>query len=683
MRAPRHISKILWGALGLALVGCLWFWFAPAAIGGSTSYVVTDGVSMEPRFHGGDLAVVRGESDYRVGQIVAYDNHQLGTVVLHRIIGREGARYIFKGDNNNFTDFEHPARSQLIGALWLHLPGAGKTLDSIRSPALIGLLVAIGTLLIGGASFAKRRRRRRRERAGGGPVPAAAARPGAKAARERLAPGPAAAILAFAMVAMTPFFVLAVLAFTRPAAEVLAVNVPYRQSGRLGYSATTAPGPTYPSGSVRTGEPLFTHVVRAVDFAFAYRFSSAASHRLEARGGLTATLSSTAGWHTTIPLAPPVALRGDSGVLRARLDLPTLFALIGRVESDTAVRGSYTLTVLPRVRLGGELAGAPLHGVFAPASKFSLNRLEIRPVAANGSASEAAQAPTSFAHAEAASVTARRVRPAHIALGPVSLPVATARAIALGGLAIITCALVAALVLARPRRRSRTAAILSRYGSMIVPVERVWQQPGVAVIDVADIDSLARIADHYERSILHERTEYGDAFWVSDESGQFRYAVVDPVHEPEPSPGAENGWEPAAAYVPDGTAEAEPAFAPAPAWGGEAANSPDQAWEGEAAFAPEPAWETNVHDDPNAGFAPPEPAGLTPEPEAWVGEPEQDHEPAARGWAPAPGPAAAPAEAGAAAAATPEDVAADDLRPALPDETLKFGAFPRSALARR
>ena len=68
---------------------------------------------------------------------------------------------------------------------------------------------------------------------------------------------------------------------------------------------------------------------------------------------------------------------------------------------------------------------------------------------------------------------------------------------------------------------------------MIVPVAQIWQQPGVAVIDVADFDSLLKIAAHYERSILHEHTEYGDAFWVTDESGQFRYAIWASAAAPE------------------------------------------------------------------------------------------------------------------------------------------------------
>ena len=116
---------------------------------------------MEPRFHSGDLAIVRSQSSYHVGEIVAYHNKMLHTIVLHRIIGRDGSRYIFKGDNNDFVDFEHPAASQLLGALWIHVPGLGAKLQSIRSPALEGILIALGILLFTGAAFTRRRRRGR------------------------------------------------------------------------------------------------------------------------------------------------------------------------------------------------------------------------------------------------------------------------------------------------------------------------------------------------------------------------------------------------------------------------------------------------------------------------------------------------------------------------------------------
>jgi signal peptidase I len=519
MRPPRHATTILSTGLVLGLLACGWFLFAPSALGGSTSWVVTDGISMEPRFHAGDLVLVRSESDYRVGQIVAYRNLELHTIVLHRIVARDGSRYVFKGDNNNFLDFEHPRRSQLIGAMWAHLPGAGGELASIRSPALIGGLFALATLLFGGAAFTRRRRRRRRER-----DPGEAPREGPPHRRSPSLPAPG--VLAAGLAAMVPFVALALPAFTRPPAADTLVNVPYRQSGALGYSAKAPPGATYPDGRVRTGEPLFTHVVHEVELRFAYAFQSTARHRTTARASIAAEIASTSGWRTTIPLGTPRELSGGSGVVRATLDLGSLLSLIERVEATTAVRGTYTLTIVPHVTTSGEVGGAPIHASFSPAAKFSLNTLEVRPVATAGASSEAEPSAASFSHTSAGTLTARRSRPSELSLGAFHLAVATARTVSLIGIAILICALLAAAALIRPRRRGEAERILARYGSLIVPVARIWQQPGVAVIDVADFDSLARIAAHYDRSILHERAEYGDAFWVTDESGQFRFAIL-------------------------------------------------------------------------------------------------------------------------------------------------------------
>src|SRR5262249_56029415 len=107
----------------------------------------------------------------------------------------------------------------------------------------------------------------------------------------------------------------------------------------------------------------------------------------------------------------------------------------------------------------------------------------------------------------------------------------------------------------RAGRRDPAEAVIARYGGLIVPVERVWQQPGAAVVDVADMDALVRVAAYYERSILHERTEYGDAFWVNDESGQFRYAILDPSWQ---APAAEPAFEPAVEPAPVPFAATEP-----------------------------------------------------------------------------------------------------------------------------
>ena len=533
----RHTTKLVTSGLGLVVLACLWFCFAPVALGGHTSYVVTDGVSMEPRFHSGDLVLVRSQSSYRVGQIVAYRSNVFHTIVLHRIIARDGSRYVFKGDNNNFVDFEHPAQSQLIGALWIHLPGAGAKLNSVRSPALVGALVALGTvLLLAGAAFTQSRRRRHRARrsaAGGG---------GSGAPKPLPIPqyfsAPMFGVIAVGMVAMLPFLALALLAFTRPTSASLPADIPYRQSGALTYSADATPGPAYPANRAVTGDPLFTHVLDDVDLRFRYHFQTAAEHSLGGSAALFATVSSTSGWKKTLPLGAPTHFHGNGALVTGTLDLPTVLTLMRRVEASIAVGGSYTLTVEPRVTVAGTVGGAPLQTTFAPEAQFSLNQREAQPIASQSgqlsggpSAGAHASSANRFVQSTAGSATGKVDQPLYLSFKLTRLSVASARWIALGGITFILGILLLVLAFTRPRdRREDPAAIQARYGRMIVPVERVWQEPGVAVIDLADMDSLVQIAERYDRSILHEATDEGDAFWVTDESGQFRYAIGAPAH---------------------------------------------------------------------------------------------------------------------------------------------------------
>jgi len=529
MRA-RH-RKLLANALGLIVLGCLWFYFAPVPLGGSTTYVVTKGISMEPRFHTGDLALVRSQSSYHVGEIVAYDNKMLHSVVLHRIIGREGARYIFKGDNNNFVDPEHPAASQLIGALWLHVPGVGGRLQSIRSPALVGALLFFGVLLLTGGAFAQRRRLRRRQRRAGESI----THPPRHLPRRPAEP--VAGILGIGLLALLPFLALALLAFTHAPKARRPVNIPYKQSGTFSYSADAAPGPTYPGNRAVTGDPLFTHVLRTVDLRFGYRLDSAAAHSLTGKASLSATIASTSGWQTTLALGAPTYFRGDHALVTGTLDLSSLLALMHSVETTTMVKGTYKLTITPHVSATGSLDLAPLRTTFSPEIQFSLSEFEAQPTTSEGGLFAAGKPSTSqFTPSTTGSVTGTRYQPLFLSLGVARLSVATARTIALDAIAILIGALLAILALLRPilafaapRRRDESAAIRARYGGLIVPVARVWQLPGVSVIDVADIEALARIAEHYDRSILHEATDEGEAFWVTDESGQFRYAVGAPA----------------------------------------------------------------------------------------------------------------------------------------------------------
>jgi signal peptidase I len=111
---------------------------------------------MLPRFHAGDLVILRKQATYHVGQVAAYHNAQLKEVVLHRIVSVDGTRYIFKGDNNEFTDSFEPTGSEIIGSQWAHLPRAGRLFEGLRDPFVAAIALAFLWLL----AFSPRRRSR-------------------------------------------------------------------------------------------------------------------------------------------------------------------------------------------------------------------------------------------------------------------------------------------------------------------------------------------------------------------------------------------------------------------------------------------------------------------------------------------------------------------------------------------
>lgn len=143
-----------------ALAAVCWFTLAPLALGGPASYVVTDGVSMLPHFKAGGLVITHTRPSYHVGEVVAYHNAQLKVVVMHRIIAMDGNRFVFKGDNNDFRDADHPTKSQLVGEEWVYWPGVGTYLKLLRQPWAFGMVVA----LIASTSFRPSRESRRQRR---------------------------------------------------------------------------------------------------------------------------------------------------------------------------------------------------------------------------------------------------------------------------------------------------------------------------------------------------------------------------------------------------------------------------------------------------------------------------------------------------------------------------------------
>lgn len=134
-----------WMLVAASIATGLLFW--PQTLGGRMTYVRVDGHSMDPTFHMGDLAIVRKQSSYAVGDPVAYripkGEFGAGAIVIHRLIGGDGAHgYVTKGDNRTVVDEWHPHTGDVVGRVRYAVPGAGTTFARLSQPVYLGVLVS-------------------------------------------------------------------------------------------------------------------------------------------------------------------------------------------------------------------------------------------------------------------------------------------------------------------------------------------------------------------------------------------------------------------------------------------------------------------------------------------------------------------------------------------------------------
>jgi signal peptidase len=146
-----------------ALVGLLLVTW-PQSLGGLVAYIKVSGHSMEPTMHLGDLVVIRSESQYHLGEVIAYrvppGEVGAGVTVIHRIVGG-GVRagFVTRGDHNHYDDPWRPRPAQIVGARWARLPGAANLFSRVRGPLPLAAFAALLTMLTVAELLKPRRRR--------------------------------------------------------------------------------------------------------------------------------------------------------------------------------------------------------------------------------------------------------------------------------------------------------------------------------------------------------------------------------------------------------------------------------------------------------------------------------------------------------------------------------------------
>jgi signal peptidase len=152
----RRAIRLAGWVVFVAVVAAWTILLRPEFLGGSATYVIVAGHSMEPALHTGDLVVARRQHTYRRGDVIAYhimkNQAGAGALVIHRIVGGSSQDgYVTRGDNRSYRDPWRPRPVDIAGKMKLHVPRLGMlpvfahtTLGMAFIAALVGFLVLRG-----------------------------------------------------------------------------------------------------------------------------------------------------------------------------------------------------------------------------------------------------------------------------------------------------------------------------------------------------------------------------------------------------------------------------------------------------------------------------------------------------------------------------------------------------------
>jgi hypothetical protein len=489
---------------------------------------------MEPHLHGGDLVLLRARPAYGVGDAVAYHNLQLGRVVLHRIVGRVGDRYVFKGDNNSFLDSYNPTRSDLVGREWVSIPWIGKAFTWLHGPNHAAIVVGVlAFVLLGGGGLSATRRRRRHRRHEPADAPATSNRglislPNLKArARQgglRVASGKAALLLGGA--AAVVFALVSLLAYMHPLTVATQSPGAFSQEGAYSYGAKVGPSSVYPSGRIVTGETVFTRLARSVQTRFDYRLITSLPHTARGSASLAASLASSSGWSKTLTTPQSVRFHGDHVLLTRTLNLARLTGDVASYLKLTGIPAdTFSLLLTPHVTLDGTAGGAALHDTFAPAPLiFTLDSFSLRLQHPSLGATPG-QAPSDPFHPSQPGSLLRQTA-ATLKLGTLHVRVSAARPIGLIGLAAAFALALLGLVFSRRGRYEDELGQIRRQSEgLLVPVSSAPAAPANGYLDLANFESLAYLARSYQRVILHHQQGDSHGFYIDDDGSLYRYQL--------------------------------------------------------------------------------------------------------------------------------------------------------------
>jgi hypothetical protein len=298
--------------------------------------------------------------------------------------------------------------------------------------------------------------------------------------------------------------------------------VSYAQQLAVGYSAVAPKGAAYPDGSVNTGDPIFTRLVKSVDIDLDYKLRGDQTPRHV--GGtyqVVATASSATGWSHSIALTPARAFSGLHVHAAVPLNLDALRMLEARFSQETGlVTTDAAISVAARVRVRGEVAGAPFAGDVTSKQDFHLSQDEMTPTTSDTAA-------TAARVTRPGSVTIASVRRVDVKLWKLDVSGTAARVALFVAFALGLAGAAAVLAINRQRvRLGEVDAINRRYRRFLISVDAIPPSGDRMTVHVESMAALARLAQINEQPIVRAGGPDGRRFALATDGVVYHYEAA-------------------------------------------------------------------------------------------------------------------------------------------------------------
>jgi signal peptidase I len=500
MGTTRHTSAVVTNLILAVSLVMLWLAFAPESLGGRVTYVIVNGISMEPGYHLGDLTIMRKASNYQVGDVVTYRDAEMNAYVIHRIIGVDQGHYVLQGDNNSWIDAYRPTNEEIIGKLWIYIPKLGKMFKWLRSPLNLALTFGLfGGVLMSGALIKPSPHGKRRAR------PQSPVSGGFETGLY--------VIGSFVLV----FLGLSIFSFFNPLNRA-AENISYQQESRFSYSATGTPV-IYDTEVVRSGEPVFPRLTCFLNIAFNYNVTGSQLQGISGEYQLIArVMDEQSGWHRTISMNERTPFNGTSFSTTSNLDVCQIVALVNTLKQETGLRvNNFMLEITPQVALSANALGNQIVDSFEPKLVFRFDEVHFSLSTPDGQ-----EDPLYWS--KQTSTENSSLEPNSLSILGWKLQIRTIRVLALVGLALSLSGLtVWSLRLFSPAQQNQEALIRLKYGGLLVNVYERNLAPASILVDVTSIDELAKLADRHNTVILHMALNFAHSYMVQCHGLTYRY----------------------------------------------------------------------------------------------------------------------------------------------------------------